>query len=173
MSGMNYNSVSPQHRPRGLVALGVCGIITSLWLCYMPVGATEAEPIVNEPQETEEVIVDSNNDDTGTSMDGAPDDGSDSETGPDASEGEMEDSTVPIGCTCGTEIIAYLESKALMQAELEAAEEPVIYQTPEELEATPALLSRYEYEVVKRLEFLQYAALILIGLIFILIFKKK
>lgn len=173
MSGMNCNSVSPQHRPRGHIALGVCGIIAGLWLCYMPVGATENDPMVIEPQETEEEILDSNIDDTGAIVDGAPDDDADSEAGPDTPESEMEVPIVQVGCTCGEEIVAYLESKELMQAELDALNEPVMYATPEELEATPALLSRYEYEVLKRLEFMQYTALILIGLLFILIFKKK
>lgn len=173
INGKNYNSVSPQHRLRGIVALGVCGIITSLWLCYLPVGATETEPVINEPQETEEEILDSVDDDTGTIVDGDVVDDSDSESGQSSEEGEMEIPPVTVGCTCGEEIVAYFESQALMQAELDAMNEPVIYATPEEIEATPALLSRYEYEVVKRLEFVQYCALILIGLLFILIFKKK
>ena len=173
MSGMNYNSVSPQHRLRGTIALVVCGIITSLWLCYLPVGATENDPIVNEPQEMEEEVIDGNNDDAGAIVDGNTDAGTDSEAGPDNTEDEMENTSIPVGCTCGQEIIAYMESKAIMQAETDALNEPVIYETPEELEATPALLNRYEYEVIKRLEFLQYTALILIGLLFILIFKKK
>lgn len=55
----------------------------------------------------------------------------------------------------------------------ESDEEIVVYESLEEFEATPASVTRYEYEVLKRLEFLQYSQAILIGLIFVLIFKKK
>lgn len=173
MDGIKLCSVSPLYGTRGFIALGVCSIITIFWICLMPVRAMEMEPTITEPTETEEEVIDEFTDDTGAVMDDDTVSDSDGEAGPDNEEGEVASQTAGVRCTCGETIISYLESKAIMEAELEASQEPVIYQTPEEFEATPALLTRFEYESVKRLNFMQYGMLIIIGLIFILIFKKK
>ncbi len=53
---------------------------------------------------------------------------------------------------------------------------PVVDEEPTELEAflqEPIAVDRYQYEILKRMEFMQYAQALMIALIFILIFKRK
>ena len=48
-----------------------------------------------------------------------------------------------------------------------------LYDTYEEFMASPLYVTRYEYEILNKLEFIQYALVLLIALIFLLIFRKK
>lgn len=48
-----------------------------------------------------------------------------------------------------------------------------LYDTLEEFIASPVYVTRYEYEIINKLTFIQYALALLIALIFLLIFKKK
>ena len=48
-----------------------------------------------------------------------------------------------------------------------------VYDTYEEFMESPVYVTRYENELLSRLEFLQYAMAIVIALLFLLIFKKK
>ena len=48
-----------------------------------------------------------------------------------------------------------------------------VYDTYEEFMASPMYVTRYEYELLGRMEFIQYALAIVIALLFLLIFKKK
>ncbi len=48
-----------------------------------------------------------------------------------------------------------------------------VYDTYEEFMSSPVYVTRYENEVLNRLEFIQYALALLVALIFLLIFKKK
>jgi hypothetical protein len=52
-------------------------------------------------------------------------------------------------------------------------DEIIVYENLADFEASSVLLDRYQYELLERLEFLQYSQVILISLIFVLIFKKK
>lgn len=47
------------------------------------------------------------------------------------------------------------------------------YDTYEAFMESPVYVTRYEYELLNRLEFIQYALAIVIALLFLLIFKKK
>ena len=48
-----------------------------------------------------------------------------------------------------------------------------VYDTYEEFMESPVYVTRYENELLNRLEFIQYALAIVIALLFLLIFKKK
>ena len=48
-----------------------------------------------------------------------------------------------------------------------------LYDSYEEFMASPLYVTRYENEVLNRLEFIQYALALLIALIFLLIFRRK
>lgn len=48
-----------------------------------------------------------------------------------------------------------------------------LYTTYEEFMESPVYVTRYENEILNRLEFIQYALALLVALIFLLIFKKK
>ena len=48
-----------------------------------------------------------------------------------------------------------------------------VYDTYEAFMESPVYVTRYEYELLNRLEFIQYALAIVIALLFLLIFKKK
>lgn len=48
-----------------------------------------------------------------------------------------------------------------------------VYDTYEEFMESPVYVTRYENELLSRLEFIQYALAIVIALLFLLIFKKK
>ena len=47
-----------------------------------------------------------------------------------------------------------------------------LYETFEEFQASPVYVTRYEYEILNKLEFIQYALCFLIALIFLLIFTS-
>jgi hypothetical protein len=51
--------------------------------------------------------------------------------------------------------------------------EDVVYTDLEEFEASSAYVDRFQYEILKKFEFIQYAAAIMIALLFLLLFKKK
>lgn len=51
--------------------------------------------------------------------------------------------------------------------------DPIEYGDLEEFLEQPVTVNRYEYEILKKLEFLQYAFVIELALIFLLIFRKK
>lgn len=77
----------------------------------------------------------------------------------------------------GTTVITggvVLTTEAFQQL-LEAHEpsEEVIYDNLDEFLQQPAKVSRFEYEIVKKMEYLQYAIAILIALIFLLIFRVE
>lgn len=152
---------------RGLIALGACGITLMLNMPSIKVYATEADPIEQIEEEMEGLENGSINDDTGTAMDGNSVNPDNVETGQTDEEAPVPDESTATRCTCGETLIAYYEAK------LTESQELTEYEDLAEFEATPAQVSRYEYEILKRLEFMQYTQLILIGLIFILIFKKK
>lgn len=170
-------SSAPHKRfTRGLTALGILSII--LCLNTMPVYATSIPPIdfeepEEQPEEQTEEVVDEPDDDTDTALDGDSVSDNSSEDGQIDEEVQLEVQPVEIRCTCGETIVAYMQEVAIAEAEARALAEPVTYATEEEFLSSPATVTRYEYEILKRLEFMQYGALILIGLIFILIFKKK
>lgn len=48
-----------------------------------------------------------------------------------------------------------------------------VYDTYEEFMESPVYVTRYENELLSRLDFIQYALAIIIALLFLLIFKKK
>jgi hypothetical protein len=87
--------------------------------------------------------------------------------GPDSAESEVDASQDILGCTCAETLISFLEVEAASEEEIP------VYESLDEFLASPANIDRYQYEILKRLEFMQYSQMILIGLIFVLIFKKK
>ena len=163
-----YCSLLPVFRySRGLIALGACSIALVLNAPSIKANATEVDPveqIEEEMEGNEDGVID---DDTDTPVDGDTDNLSDSETGQTDEEARIPGESVQTGCTCGETLIEYFETQMTDSQELTQ------YENLEEFEAAPAQVNRYEYEVLKGLEFMQYTQLILIGLIFILIFKKK
>lgn len=48
-----------------------------------------------------------------------------------------------------------------------------VYDTYEEFMESPVYVTRYENELLSRLDFIQYALAIIVALLFLLIFKKK
>ena len=48
-----------------------------------------------------------------------------------------------------------------------------VYDTYEEFMESPVYVTRYENELLSRLDFIQYALAIMVALLFLLIFKKK
>lgn len=48
-----------------------------------------------------------------------------------------------------------------------------VYDTYEEFMESPVYVTRYENELLSRLDFIQYALAIVVALLFLLIFKKK
>ena len=137
-------------------------------LLVMPLEAaslpfTSGDDVIEE--ETNESL-----DDTNTSVDGSLTVSDGDSGGQNPSQDEMD------GETSNGQIEALNETLALLNAQLAeetAADEVVLYESLDEFVAAPATVSRYEYEILQRLEFLQYSQVILIGLIFVLIFKKK
>lgn len=49
----------------------------------------------------------------------------------------------------------------------------LMYSDLDEFTASPIYVTRYEYEILKKLELIQYALLIMIALLFLLYFKRK
>ncbi len=56
---------------------------------------------------------------------------------------------------------------------LTGTDELPLYESYESFLASPVYVTRYEYEVLNKLEFIQYALAIMIALLFLLFFKKK
>lgn len=152
---------------RGFIALGACSIALMLNAPSIKANATEADPVEQIEEEMEGLDNGSIDDDAGTTVDGDSDSTADGEAGQTDEEAWVPGESVQTGCSCGETLIEYFEAQMMDSQEL------MQYDSLEEFEATPAQVTRYEYEILKRLEFMQYTQLILIGLIFILIFKKK
>lgn len=152
---------------RGFIALGACGIALILNMPSIKAYATEVDPIEQIEKEMEGLENGSTNDDTGAAVDGDSAGLDDGEAGQTDEKGTIPSESVTPGCTCGETLISYFETQMTDTQEL------TVYENLTEFEDTPAQVTRYEYEILKRLEFMQYTQLILIGLIFILIFKKK
>lgn len=123
----------------------------------------EPEEILEEMEENENGI----DDDASAGVAGDSVNSDSGEAGPDSSQGEVSDEVVQGGCSCSETLISFL-------SDIEAqSEEITIYDNLAEFEASSVFVDRYQYELLKRLEFLQYGLVIMIGLIFVLIFKKK
>lgn len=148
---------------RGL-ALGCC-CLTLLFGSVLTTYAAEPGEDVNL-DEMEDVNHDAN-ERTGTALDDGTSNPDSGEAGQTTPESEVEDETVQNGCACTEAIISFLSEESAQ------SEEIVVYDDLAEFEASSALVDRYQYELLKRLEFLQYSQVIMIGLIFVLIFKKK
>jgi hypothetical protein len=56
---------------------------------------------------------------------------------------------------------------------LSSVSEDFVYTDLEEFESSSAYVDRFQYELIKKFEFIQYAAAIMIALLFLLLFKKK
>lgn len=148
---------------RGL-ALGCC-CLTLLFGSVLTTYAAEPGEDLNL-DEMEDVNHDAN-ERTGTALDDGTSNPDSGETGQDSPESEVEVSSGQVGCTCAETLISFLST------ETASDEEIIIYENLDEFEASTAFVDRYQYELLKRLEFLQYSQVIMIGLIFVLIFKKK
>ncbi len=165
------SSASCNRLLRGL-ALGCCYMVLGLVFAFSSGFRSEAaetsavESQIENTADTEDETDESVND-SYTSMVGTDTVSGGDNTGPDSSEGEVDVSQDNLGCTCTEALISYLEVEAASE------EEVTLYTSLEEFEASPAIVDRYQYEILKRFEFLQYSQMILIGLIFVLIFKKK
>lgn len=61
----------------------------------------------------------------------------------------------------------------LIENQATESSEEIIYDNLDEFLQQPAKVSRFEYEILKKLEYLQYAIAILIALIFLLIFRVE
>lgn len=68
---------------------------------------------------------------------------------------------------------AYTVSSGDYSLSVSSVSSDVVYDNLEEFESSPVYVDRYEYEILKRLEFIQYAAAIIIALLFLLIFRRK
>lgn len=107
-----------------------------------------------------------------------------------ASVTEVEDATLHDGAVAGDsfDTVSAGDSEGLLEGPLASEEDkldvaglegdtadiPVVYASSlDEFLQEPLAVDRYQYEILKRLEFIQYALAILISLIFVLIFKRK
>lgn len=163
-----FNSSSLCSRILRGLALGC--FCLSIFLFSSPVAVIAAE--TGEPEEMEtieemEEIGDGIVAGTVAGLAGDIVDSDSGEAGQTTPESEVEDETVQVGCTCAETLISFLSEESAQ------SEEITIYENLAEFEASSVLVDRYQYELLKRLEFLQYSQVIMIGLIFVLIFKKK
>lgn len=156
---------------RGL-ALGCCYTLFGLVIAFSSglcaqaaeIPAIESETVISADMEGESV---ESVDDTNSVMDGSATVSGGDAGGQILPSDEVDDTTTYVGCTCAETLISFLEVEAASEEEIP------VYETLEEFLASPANVDRYQYEILKRLEFMQYSQMILIGLIFVLIFKKK
>lgn len=165
------SSASCNRLLRGL-ALGCCYMVLGLVIAYscgLSAKAAEIPTIESEIENTADLEDDTGEyiDDTDTIMDGSATVSGGDSSGPVPAPDEVDTSQTDVGCTCAETLAVLLEVDAASENEV------ITYTNLEEFEASPATVDRYEYEILKRLEFLQYSQMILIGLIFVLIFKKK
>lgn len=166
MRNENYSSSLRSRLLRG-IALGCC-CMTLILSSVMQ--AQAAEVVEDVPDMIEPGMEDENSgadDDTGTPMDDGASDPDIGETGPDNPEDEVENTPSQVGCTCAETLISFFSTEMTLDEEI------IVYENLSEFEASTAVVDRYQYELLKRLEFMQYAQAIMIGLIFVLIFKKK
>ncbi len=160
---------------RGFIS-GWCYILRESFLIMLPVllillpcVSTKAASLSPTEETVIEEAYDEFTDDTDTSMDG-------SDTVSDSDISGQDSAPLEVVVQASDEEIEALNTIiSLLSEEDEGVpvDETPVYSSLDEFEALPVTVSRYEYEILKRLEFLQYSQVILIGLIFILIFKKK
>lgn len=149
--------------PGFLWARVICASVLMLMFLFSPA-------VVNAAEITEELIE--------SSVSSEAEESETSEIGTENLEpGSETESTIE--SEAGTTVITggvVLSSEAFNQLiENQAAEssEEIIYDNLDEFLQQPAKVSRFEYEILKKLEYLQYAIAILIALIFLLIFRVE
>lgn len=100
-----------------------------------------------------------------------------SDTISDYSETVGFDDTVSGGDASGSltrdEIIYLLQSVSVDDTNEVKEDYFPLYESYEDFMESPLYVTRYENEVLKKLEFMQYAQAIMIALLFLLIFRKK
>ena len=69
------------------------------------------------------------------------------------------------------EIIVDSETGEILSLTTET--ETILYTSLDDFKASAVLVDRYQYEILQKLEFIQYALVILIALLFLTILKKK
>lgn len=162
-SNIAFNITGCAAAPGFLRARVICASVLMLMLLIAP-AAVNAEEITVVPIESTEssVIEETETSETATEN---LDPGSESES--------------TIKSDVGTTVITggiVLTSEAfnqLIENQASESSEEIIYDNLDEFLQQPAKVSRYEYEILKKLEYLQYAIAILIALIFLLIFRVE
>lgn len=149
--------------PGFLWARVICASMLMLMFLFSPavVNAAEITEVPVESTESTEAE-DSEMNETGTEN---LDPGSESES---TIESEVGTSVVTGGIVLSSEAF-----NQLIENQAAESSEEIIYDNLDEFLQQPAKVSRFEYEILKKLEFLQYAIAILIALIFLLIFRVE
>lgn len=158
-----FNITSCAVAPGFLWARVICASMLMLMFLFSPavVNAAEISEVTMESTESSEV----EESETSESVTENLDPGTESES---TIESEVGTTVITGGVVLTSEAFNQLiENQAL-----ESSEE-IIYDNLDEFLQQPAKVSRFEYEILKKLEYLQYAIAILIALIFLLIFRVE
>ena len=131
--------------------------------------------VTDEIVESEEALNDTTEESSGTITDNELIQSDESDEGLDLepqidSGTEEELQTEPLVET-DEEIIVDSETGEILSLTTET--ETILYTSLDDFKASAVLVDRYQYEILQKLEFIQYALVILIALLFLTILKKK
>lgn len=149
--------------PGFLWARVICASVLMLMFLFSPVVVNAAEITEATIESTESSVVEES--ETSESVSESLDPGIESES---TIESEVGTTVVTGGIVLSSEAF-----NQLIENQAAESSEEFIYENLDEFLQQPAKVSRYEYEILKKLEYLQYAIAILIALIFLLIFRVE
>lgn len=149
--------------PGFLWARVICASVLMLMLLFSPAVVNAAEITEATIESTESSVVEES--ETSESVSESLDPGIESES---TIESEVGTTVVTGGIVLSSEAF-----NQLIENQAAESSEEIIYDNLDDFLQQPAKVSRYEYEILKKLEYLQYAIAILIALIFLLIFRVE
>lgn len=149
--------------PGFLWARVICASVLMLMFLFFPIFVNAAEITEETIESTESSVVEES--ETSESVSERLDPGIESES---TIESEVGTTVVTGGIVLSSEAF-----NQLIENQAAESSEEIIYDNLDEFLQQPAKVSRYEYEILKKLEYLQYAIAILIALIFLLIFRVE
>lgn len=162
-SNIAFNITGCAAAPGFLRARVICASVLMLMFLFSPavVNAAEITEVTIESSESSEP----EESETGETWTENSDLGSESES---TIESEAGTTVITGGVVLSSEAF-----NQLIENQASESSEEIIYDNLDEFLQQPAKVSRFEYEILKKLEYLQYAIAILIALIFLLIFRVE
>lgn len=135
----------------------------------------DSEEMVSESSESSESDLKEDSEENTTESESETSESSEDESEESTEEDTTEDDTTEENTTeemTESMSVMFLEDGSAVVYGVDGSVYP-LYESYEEFMASPLYVTRYENEILSKLEFIQYALALLVALIFLLIFRRK